>query len=529
LLGTCATVLACVLGLTAANWPARAAFPGSNGKIVYAGLSEWDDYEVFVINPDGTAWSNLTSSSSDDYAPAVSPDGSKIAFTSTRDGNQEIYLMDADGTHLARLTANAANDYGPAFSADGSKIAFTSVRDGNAELYTVGTDGTGETRLTTSAAREDGPTFSPDGTRIAFASNRDGNPEIYVAAADGTNPVRLTTDPAADYAPDFAPDGSTIVFISERGGGVGHVYLMGADGSAPTMLTSDEFSFDHHASFSPDGSKILYASQPHCPAGYMCGDILGGALSIINRDGTGATTVIGGPVFSPAWGVASPGTSPPDPTPTTTLPDTIPPPTTSPDTTPPPTTSPDTTPPETNITAGPTGPTNNPSPSFAFTGTDDRTATAQLQYAYRLDNGPWSTYAADTTATLTVGDGAHTISVTARDEAGNEDPTPAQRTFTVDTVAPTGTVTIQGGAHRTRTLTVTLTLTATDPQPASGVTEMRIRDSVSGLTSASWKPYTPTAQWTLSPGAGTKTVYVQYRDAAANPSPVAQDTINYKP
>ena len=125
--------------------------------------------------------------------------------------------------------------------------------------------------------------------------------------------------------------------------------------------------------------------------------------------------------------------------------------------------------------------------------------------------------------------GPHSFAVKARDEAGNEDPTPATAGFFVDSVAPAGTVTINGGASRVRTRTVTLSLTATDPPPGSGVTAMRISNTATALSSASWQPYAPTSSWMLTSGGGTKTVYVQYRDAAANASPVAQDTIPYKP
>jgi Bacterial Ig-like domain len=179
--------------------------------------------------------------------------------------------------------------------------------------------------------------------------------------------------------------------------------------------------------------------------------------------------------------------------------------------------------------SGPSGPTNDTTATFTFTGTDDRSQAAELQFSYRLDQGAWSTYSSATTVTLTVTDGEHTLLVRARDDAGNEDPTPAERSFTVDTLAPTGTVTIQNGAIQTRTRTVTLTLTASDRAPATGVTAVRISNTASALTSATWTPYAPTTHWTLTSGAGTKTVYVQYRDASGNPSPVAQDTIRYRP
>ena len=83
----------------------------------------------------------------------------KIAFTSSRDGNYEIYVMNSDGTGQTRLTNNAASDEFPSFSADGSKIAFASCRDGNWEIYVMNSDGSGQTNLTNNAARDEDPSF----------------------------------------------------------------------------------------------------------------------------------------------------------------------------------------------------------------------------------------------------------------------------------------------------------------------------------------------------------------------------------
>ncbi len=125
-------------------------------------------------------------------------------------------------------------------------------------------------------------------------------------------------------------------------------------------------------------------------------------------------------------------------------------------------------------------------------------------------------------------DGSHTYTVKATDRAGNTSVASASRTVRVDTNSPSGTVTINSGASSTRSRTVTLALRATDPSPASGVSLMRFRNE-NTTTWSSWQAYATSKSWTLSSGAGTKTVYVQYQDRAGNVSTLARDTIQYAP
>jgi hypothetical protein len=192
----------------------------------------------------------------------------------------------------------------------------------------------------------------------------------------------------------------------------------------------------------------------------------------------------------------------------------------------------DTTPPDTAITSGPSGPNNDPDPSYSFGGSDVLTPTSDLVYAVKLDDGSWSAFSPATSAAPAgaagLADGPHSFYVKARDRAGNEDATPAVATLVVDTFAPSGSVLVNGGALRTRTQAVTLSLNARDPSPATGVTQMRIANSQTALAAATWAPYASQKSWTLAPGTGTKTVYVQYRDAASNVSPAAQDSIAYR-
>ena len=218
---------------------------------------------------------------------------SKIAFHSNRDGNWEIYVMNSDGTNQTRLTDNPAEDSNVAWSPDGSKLAFLSNRDGNYEIYTMNADGSNPTRLTNNPASDEGPpSWSPDATKLAFTSTRDGNYEIYVMNADGTNPVRLTTNSAVDETPSWSPDGTRIAFESERTG-LRQIYSMNSDGSNQTILTNIS-SVESLPAWSPDGLHIAFTRST-----------LGGhpQIYVMDADGSNQINVSNNPAndFKPAW------------------------------------------------------------------------------------------------------------------------------------------------------------------------------------------------------------------------------------
>ncbi|MBN1138405.1 MAG: PD40 domain-containing protein, partial [Anaerolineae bacterium] len=165
----------------------------------------------------------LTESPAADGWPAWSPSGDQIAFHSDRGGDFDIWVMNADGSNPVNLTNHPGDDRYPAWSpappeggTGGARIAFASDRDGSYDIWVMNADGSGPFKLTDSPARDRYPIWSPDGTHLTFNTDRDGNQEIYIMNASGGDLVNVTNTPYIEGLADWSPGGTRLVLYSEQ-------------------------------------------------------------------------------------------------------------------------------------------------------------------------------------------------------------------------------------------------------------------------------------------------------------------------
>lgn len=276
---------------------AEAAFPGVNGKIIFSSDRTRDAQDIFAISSSGGAPDRLTTfSTGHNIDPAVSPDGSRIAFN--RDGQiwvMKVSGMTAGGTGATQITNTSTTKTKPTWSPDGSRLAYVANSfdvDGQTdlEIWIINADGSGRTQLTNNTAvPDDKPAWSPDGTQIAFVSARtgDSNRNIYLmdtnpATDDAINLTQNSTTPlyqGHDDFPSWSPDGTQITY-SNNGEGDADVYKMDTNPTTKdwTNLTPNPGE-DTDPAWSPDGNKIVYQGTTSTATDRN--------IYVMNSDGTG--------------------------------------------------------------------------------------------------------------------------------------------------------------------------------------------------------------------------------------------------
>lgn len=306
------------IAFAASSAPALATFPGTNGRIAFAGDSP-SDRDILTIEPDGSGVVNVTGDpSAPGFAlePDYSPDGNKIAFRAGATTAAEIYTSNADGTAPAQLTSNAFKDYTPAWSPDGNLIAFASNRTDldpatclslfstcTIDIFVMPAIGGSPVQVTFGGGTKQFPQFSPDGKSIAYTANVGGSVAVYTVNLETLVTTKLTPDSLRAGPPDYSPDGTKIAFSSNfyacKTGTTDcriEIFVMNANGGSITQLTNKSGN-NADPTWSPQGDKLVFSRSKGATFNNQ-------QVYTMNPDGTGITRVTqtNDESFGPDWG-----------------------------------------------------------------------------------------------------------------------------------------------------------------------------------------------------------------------------------
>ena len=241
--------------------------PSGGDRLVFAS-NRRGNFDLYLIDIDGSGLRQITNTDGPDFDPRWSPDGTRIIYASriTQADTADLWIMDADGSNPSQLTNSSdVDEVDPDISPDGQFIAFASNRSGNFDIYIMRIDGTGVQQITNDLADEVSPRWSPDGALIAYyagAYNQTETSDLYIIASQGGVPNRLTqNDAIPDLWVDWAPGGAEIAFTSGQGLGAGQraIFTMPL-GGAPRQLTEGQIH-DDDPTWSPDGTRIAFDSN----------------------------------------------------------------------------------------------------------------------------------------------------------------------------------------------------------------------------------------------------------------------------
>jgi len=221
------------------------------------------DREIYALTKGGVT--KLTDNDWDDEFPKWSPDGTKIAYSANPKGNYDIFIMNADGSNVAPITTSPKDEVEHAWFPDGKKIAFTiEERKGFRKRFSLWMIDLETDRISRILKEFKGssalPNFSPDGPLLAFTGKKTMGWDVYMYERQ-TKEIQALTEGGKACRPHFSRDGKKIAYVSAKADGNGDIWLMNPDGTGKTRLTERDETADYFPSWSPDEEYIVFSSS----------------------------------------------------------------------------------------------------------------------------------------------------------------------------------------------------------------------------------------------------------------------------
>jgi TolB protein len=234
-------------------------------KIYYVHAGASGNKEIWVMDYDGFNQRQLTHLGTVSLSPRVSPDNSRVAFSSLGKTGWSIRMYSLDLDRLVAFPEWGDTTLSPAWSSDGTKLAFSSARTGDPDIYVCDPSGNNAHRITAFRGPDVSPTWNPKtNSQIAWVSGRTKLPQIYIMDSDGANVTRMT-DGGYASAPSWSPNGQFLTFAWNRSYGPGapggeDIYIMNIATKAWVQMTH-ESGMNDAPSWSPDGRHIVFQRQ----------------------------------------------------------------------------------------------------------------------------------------------------------------------------------------------------------------------------------------------------------------------------
>jgi TolB protein len=231
------------------------------GTKVYFTSNRSGAKEIWSMDFDGGGQKQVTREGFLSNFSAVSPDGTRLAYTSFPRGNASILMMSLEtGRKLPFYNQRASTNASPEFTPDGQRLLFASTLAGIQQIYACNLDGSGMKRVSFSQAVDTEPKVNPKtGSEIIFTSGRSGPPQIYKMNMDGADVVRLTSGEGEAVNPAWHPDGQLMAFSWTGGPDPGMRNLFVMDVATRTFVQITHGSGrNENPAWSPDGRHLVF-------------------------------------------------------------------------------------------------------------------------------------------------------------------------------------------------------------------------------------------------------------------------------